>query len=103
MTILDMDVIQAMKKFGGGFVAALGEAAQRADLDNLRRIKLAFPDYWERYTELARIELARIAVAPNLLEAAKHARTEWRLHGQLTDSCRELEAAIEKAEEEMKE
>lgn len=31
---------------------------------------------------------------PELLEAAKHAVMEWRLHGQLTDSCRRLEAAI---------
>ena len=36
--------------------------------------------------------------APDLLEAAKHAAMEWRLHGQLTDSCRVLEAAIRKAE-----
>lgn len=33
-----------------------------------------------------------------LLEAAKHAAMEWRLHGQLTDSCRVLEAAVAKAE-----
>lgn len=38
-----------------------------------------------------------IAAAPDLLEAAKHAAMEWRLHGQLTDSCRVLEAAIAKA------
>jgi len=29
-----------------------------------------------------------------LVEAAKHAVMEWRLHGQLTDSCRVLEAAL---------
>lgn len=39
-----------------------------------------------------------IAAAPDLYEAAKHAAMEWRLHGQLTDSCRVLEAAIAKAE-----
>jgi len=39
-----------------------------------------------------------ISAAPDLLEAAKHAAMEWRLHGQLTDSCRELEAALAKAE-----
>lgn len=33
-----------------------------------------------------------------LLEAAKWAVMEWRLHGQLTDSCRHLEAAIDKTE-----
>ena len=39
-----------------------------------------------------------LAAALDLLEAAKHAAMEWRLHGQLTDSCRVLEAAIKKAE-----
>ena len=33
-----------------------------------------------------------------LLEAAKHAAMEWRLHGQLYDSCLALEAAIAKAD-----
>ena len=33
-----------------------------------------------------------------LVEAAKHAVMEWRLHGQLTDSCRKLDAAVAKAE-----
>jgi len=35
-----------------------------------------------------------------LLLAAKDAAREWRLHGQLTDSCRKLEAAIERFEDE---
>lgn len=39
-----------------------------------------------------------IVAAPELLAAAKDAAREWRLHGQLTDSCRVLEAAIAKAE-----
>lgn len=33
-----------------------------------------------------------------LLAAAKHAAMEWRLHGQLTDSCRGIEAAVTKLE-----
>ncbi len=39
-----------------------------------------------------------IAAAPELLEAARNAAREWRLHGSLTDSARLLEAAIAKAE-----
>jgi hypothetical protein len=39
-----------------------------------------------------------IAAAPDLLEAVRHAVMEWRLHGQLTDSCRVLEAALAKAQ-----
>lgn len=50
-----------------------------------------------RLTEEAEANARLIAAAPDLLEAAKHAVMEWRLHGQLTDSCRVLEAAIRKA------
>lgn len=52
--VSDILVIQAMQRFGGGFVKALGEAAMKADLVNLRRIKQAFPELWERYAEIAR-------------------------------------------------
>ena len=45
--------IQAMKKYGGGFVAALAEAASRADAQNLARLKHAFPEYFAQYAEMA--------------------------------------------------
>lgn len=41
--------IEAMCRRGGSFVQALGEAASRADKDNLQRIINAFPEYWEEY------------------------------------------------------
>ena len=50
------------------------------------------------YDKTAQADARLIAAAPDLLEAAKHAAMEWRLHGQLTDSCRVLERAIAKAE-----
>jgi hypothetical protein len=36
------------------------------------------------------------ALIKELAEAARHVVMEWRLHGQLTDSCRKLEAALSK-------
>jgi len=45
-----------MVKYGGGFVKSLAEAAMRADSDNLRRIKEAWPEYWEKYSALTRAE-----------------------------------------------
>lgn len=45
-------VAESMRRRGGGFVAALGEALSRADSDNTRRIEEAFPEYWARYLEL---------------------------------------------------
>ena len=43
----------AMVSRGGSFVAALGAALLKADTDNRERIKAAFPEYWETYTEIA--------------------------------------------------
>lgn len=45
----DYWTIQTMIRHGGSFVQALGEAAQRADYDNLRLIKTTWPEYWSRY------------------------------------------------------
>jgi len=44
-----------MVKYGGGFVRSLAEAAMRADSDNLRRIKEAWPEYWERYSIMSNV------------------------------------------------
>ncbi len=52
--IEDTEVLWAMKKYGGDFVDALAEAGFRADSENLRRIKEAWPDVWKDYAALAR-------------------------------------------------
>lgn len=51
----DSTVIKAMRQWGGGFVSALAEAATRADSDNLRRIKEAWPEYWQKYSDMANV------------------------------------------------
>ena len=45
----DFRVMEAMQRYGGGFVAALAEAAFRADDGNLARIRAAFPELWAQY------------------------------------------------------
>jgi hypothetical protein len=42
--------------------------------------------------------LAVLASHARLVNAAKHAVMEYRLHGQLTDSCRVLDAEVATAE-----
>ncbi len=49
----DVRIIDAMIQRGGSFVRALGQAALRADDDNLARIKSTWPEYWEYYKYLA--------------------------------------------------
>lgn len=44
----------AMRRYGGGFVSRLGEALIRADANNTQRIHDAFPEYWEKYLQLAK-------------------------------------------------
>jgi hypothetical protein len=43
-----------MRTYGGGFVKSLGTALARADVSNTRKIKQAFPEYWETYHELGK-------------------------------------------------
>lgn len=42
-------VAQAMIDDGGSFVHNLGKALMQADLINTTKIKVVFPEYWERY------------------------------------------------------
>lgn len=53
MTDADLKIIEAMEKYGGSFVAAIAQAAKRADRTNFARLKAAFPEIWERYAEMA--------------------------------------------------
>ena len=46
----DRKVIDNMRSYGGCFVKALGEAAMRADPDNLQRIRETWPEYWFKYS-----------------------------------------------------
>ena len=49
-------IARAMIKYGGSFVSALGVALIGADVHNTYKIKNAFPEYWEKYSEIARRE-----------------------------------------------
>lgn len=44
-------VLDNMARFGGQFVKALAVAARCADLANYERLKNAFPNYWENFSE----------------------------------------------------
>jgi hypothetical protein len=54
MSDQDFETLQAMTKFGGGFVKALAQAAHHADSNNLERIKQAWPEYWKQYEEMGK-------------------------------------------------
>lgn len=49
----DEHVLVAMETSGGSFVQALAAAFRRADMANQQRLRLAFPDVWDKYRELA--------------------------------------------------
>jgi hypothetical protein len=42
-------VQENMIKYGGSFVEKLGHALSCADSNNTKRIKRAFPEYWNKY------------------------------------------------------
>ena len=51
-----IDVANAMKKYGGSFVRALGEALLIADSKNAQLIHDTWPEYWVRYSAFAETE-----------------------------------------------
>lgn len=51
--ITAVEVLNAMKRFGGSFVKCLGEAGLRADKENLLKIENTWPEYWSDYTNKA--------------------------------------------------
>ena len=53
--VTDFAVVQAMHKFGGSFVKALAQAFDAADAENIARLKMAFPEYWLEYSDMAEI------------------------------------------------
>ena len=55
------DIIEAMRKWGGGFVQRLAQCLYVADAENTRRLRLAFPEYWEQYKAMAQVEQERRA------------------------------------------
>lgn len=65
--------MDAMEKWGGSFVKALGAAARRADGQNLERIKRAFPEYWAEY-EKKGIELEEKGKDPGLKDDGKRSK-----------------------------
>jgi len=50
------EIAETMIRYGGSFVECLGKALMKADLDNTRKIKKAFPKYWATYSDMARLE-----------------------------------------------
>lgn len=53
---------KAMKVDGGGFVSNLAECFYIADSDNQARLEKAFPEYVERYLDMARKGKERLGI-----------------------------------------
>lgn len=51
----DHAIIEAMRRFGGSFAAAIADAASKADASNFARLRAAFPELWEEYQAAAAI------------------------------------------------
>jgi hypothetical protein len=47
------DILEAMLMYGGGFVSTLARLYRQGDDDNRRRLREAFPEYFQKYRELA--------------------------------------------------
>lgn len=52
MTEEEMNVVEAMERYGGAFVQGLSICFRRADRKNFDRLRKAFPHYWEQYENM---------------------------------------------------
>jgi hypothetical protein len=64
MTEHEIAVVTAMKAYGGSFVQALATAYERADENNFIRLRRAFPEYWMRYSRIAKEGMEALPVDP---------------------------------------
>ncbi len=51
-----LEIARTMIKYGGSFVKNLGQALLVADPENTRIIKESWPEYWERYESMSRMD-----------------------------------------------
>jgi pyruvate/2-oxoacid:ferredoxin oxidoreductase beta subunit len=54
MTDQEYNVIEEMETYGGSFVKCLAMCFYKADEDNFKKLKDAFPEYWKQYEEMAK-------------------------------------------------
>ena len=63
-------MINAMRKYGGGFVVSLADCFMRADSNNFNKLCRAFPEYVEQYLALAGKDAAQQSVERTANSAA---------------------------------
>lgn len=49
----EFKIIEAMETYGGSFVKSLSQCFRHADPINFKKLKDAFPEYWEKYKKMA--------------------------------------------------
>jgi hypothetical protein len=49
--ITDADIVNAMARYGGGFVSLLAKLYRQGDEENRARIKATWPEYWKSYAD----------------------------------------------------
>ena len=50
--VRDDEIVDAMQRYGGGFVVALARLFARADPENQAILKTAFARYWTEYRDI---------------------------------------------------
>ena len=49
----DVQVLEAMRTYGGEFIRRLAELAAIADAENLAKLKHTYSNYWDEYRTMA--------------------------------------------------
>lgn len=55
----EIQIVEKMKTYGNPFVQALADCFYNADLMNFKKLRKAFPEYWEEYKNFEK-DISRI-------------------------------------------
>lgn len=55
----DDQILDAMTRYGGSFVRTLADLYRRGDPENQAKLRATFADYWDDYTDTARLHEIR--------------------------------------------
>ncbi len=64
----DFKVVEAMEKYGGGFVKSLAQCFFHADMNNFAKLKETFSEYWEQYRQMADMKKQGIRISALTIE-----------------------------------
>jgi hypothetical protein len=95
MPISDIEIAHSMKRYGGAFIKAVGEAMLHADAENMRKIHEAWPEDIAEYQHMAGMESRVEKMESDALALLEEAANSGYLKAKVTSDETGLQERID--------